>query len=322
MGDRIFEKLADSSKSSQKPIFVFAADPLASVGVQGLGQVKDPTPHYRTHPEFLQLLRDITADGHIDGLLMTPSDGERLAKGERLFDRTHVTPIVRMNAETGIWNPRYGSYRQNYSMPFQTAQIEDARYCESLVGTATACQVQLGLYSITLNNDVAADERMLNAYLSFAREVGRTPGFAHILEVFLPNVNLPGMDAEKRGRYTADSIVRTMNYLTRAQKPLFIKTAYTTKEVWSELTQFDPTLVIGALGGPRQSARATLNLAHDVVTHGGKVILFGRAVFMEDDPREICRCLRAVLDGDMGPDDAHAEYTQVLRGKQNGQRYR
>ena len=261
MGDRVFEKLADPTKLEKQPIFVFAADPLASVG-------------------------------------------------------------VRMNAETGIWNPRYGSYRQQYSMPFQTARIEDARYCEALMGTATACHVQLGLYSITLNNDVRADERTLNAYLNFAREVGNTPGFAHILEVFLPNVNLPGMDTEKRGKYTADSIVRTMSYLTRSQRPLFIKTAYTTREVWQELTQFDPELVIGALGGPRQNTRATLNLAHDVIAYGGRVILFGRTIFMEDDPREICRVLRAVLDGEMTPEEAHSEYMQTVRAKQNGNRYR
>lgn len=310
MGDIIFDKLANPEILSKSPIFVFAADAMASTSVQGLGVVQQPTPHYRTRIEFLQLLREFIEDGHIDGLLMTPADAEILALEEKLFNNSPITAIVRMNAETGIWNPRYGVYRQEYSRPFHTVPLESAQYCETLVNSAMSCHIQLGLYSITLNNNVEADERMLNEYLLFAREVGEMSDFYHVLEVFLPNVRLPGMDLEKRGQYTADSIARTMSYLRIQQRPLFIKTAYTTKEVWRELTQFDPTLVIGALGGARQNARATLNLAHDVTEYGGKVILFGRTVFQEENPRLMAKAIRAVLDRTMTQEEAHKEYQQ------------
>lgn len=53
MGNRIFEKLDDADLIVQSPILVFAADPLASAGIKGLGQVQHPKPHYRTHAEFL-----------------------------------------------------------------------------------------------------------------------------------------------------------------------------------------------------------------------------------------------------------------------------
>ena len=69
MGDRVFEKLDNSDQLDASPIFVFAADPLAAVGIQGLGYVQYPKPHYRTRPEFLQLQRDLVADGSIDGLV-------------------------------------------------------------------------------------------------------------------------------------------------------------------------------------------------------------------------------------------------------------
>ena len=72
MGNRIFDKLADSELLARSPILVFAADPLASAGIKGLGQVQHPKPHYRTHAEFLQLQRDLVADGHLDGLLDDP----------------------------------------------------------------------------------------------------------------------------------------------------------------------------------------------------------------------------------------------------------
>ena len=94
MGERVFEKLENSAQLDASPIFVFAADPLAAVGVQGLGFVQHPKPHYRTRSEFLQLQRDLVSDGSIDGLLMTPADAEVLALEEALFDGTPVTPLV------------------------------------------------------------------------------------------------------------------------------------------------------------------------------------------------------------------------------------
>ena len=139
------------------------------------------------------------------------------------------------------------------------------RYCEALIGPALECRVNLGLYSITLNNDPIADERMLHAYIQFAHIVGEIEGFDHLLEVFLPNIKLPGMDEEKRGMYVADSIVRTMSYLRKHQRPRFIKTAYTTADVWTELCQFGYDVSDRcALGGPRQNARSTFALAHNV----------------------------------------------------------
>ena len=311
MGNRIFDKLADPESLYNNPIFVFAADPLASAGIQGLGYIQYPEPHFRTHPEFLQLQRDLVADGSIDGLLMPPADAEILALEERLFDQTEVTPIVRMNAETGIWNPRFGNYQSVLSQPFQTVFPEDIQsYCESLIRPALECQIHIGLYSITLNNDVYADQKMLEAYIQFAHIVGEIEGFDHILEVFLPNIRIPGMDEEKRGMYVADSIVRTMNYLRKNQRPQFLKTAFTTSQVWKELTVFDPTLIIGALGGPRHNSRKTLQLASDVSRNGGRAILFGRAIFQDDNPIGIANALRNVLDGDE-PDQAYARYQQL-----------
>lgn len=312
MGDRIFQKLQDLEGLRRSPIFVFAADALAAGGVRSLGQESHPRPHSRTRPEFLQLIRDLVADGMLDGVLMTPADAEVLALEERLFERTPVTPMVRMNAETHIWNPRHGTYRFQPSMPFQTLPVEFGRYCNDLVCGVQQCYVRIGLYSITLNNDVERDLLTLSAYLQFARECARYPDFFHVLEVFLPNVNLPGMDRAKRGEYVADSIVRTMSYLRKSERPLFIKTEFTTPEVWQELCSFDPTLVIGALGGPRENARSTLQLAHNVVKYGGRAILFGRCIFQDESPRLICRALRKVLDG-TSVDEAFEEYKEGLR---------
>lgn len=301
MGDHLFKKLDDPESLQRSPLFVFAADPQASGGLHCLGQTAGRA---RTRPEFLALLRQFVSDAVIDGLLLTPADAERLVVEERLFEHSPVTPIVRMNAETGIWNPRSGRYRETPSLPFSTVTVEDATY-----GGA----IRLGLYSITLNNRAESDAAVLSAYLQFARAVGERPDFDHLLEVFLPNVEQPGMDEEAQGQFVADSIARLMSVLQRRQRPRFIKTAYTTPAVWEALTRFDPTLIVGALGGPRRDARATLQLAHDVIAHGGRAILFGRSIFEERSPRLIARALRAVLDGTMTPDGAYREYQQAIK---------
>ena len=169
------------------------------------------------------------------GCLMTPADAETLALEENLFENTPITPIVRMNSETAIWNPRFGVYTSRLSMPFQTVFPEDMqRYCEALIGPALECRVNLGLYtplhSIMIPLQMSGcSNRTCNSHTSSVR----LKAFDHLLEVFLPNIKLPGMDDEKRGMYVADSIVRTMSYLRKHQRPRFIKTAYTTPDVWS-----------------------------------------------------------------------------------------
>jgi hypothetical protein len=316
MGERVFEKLTNPAGLHQSPILVFAGDALAAGGLRGLGRVvENGRARPRRHPEFLQLCRDLTSDGFIDGCLMTPADAETLAVEENLFASTPVTPMVRLNAETSIWSPRHGQYRNQPAQPFTTVLVNpeapEAAYC-NLTGDSLECRVRIGLYSITLNNDVEADRRTLLTYLDFARAVGEHPQFDHFLEVFLPNTNLPGMDTEKRGQYVADSIVRTMSYLKKHERPRFIKTEYTSAATWKELCEFDPNLIIGALGGPRISSRKTLELARNVVENGGRATLFGRTIFEDDNPRAMCRALRAVLDRSLSVDDAFSAYQKGL----------
>ena len=316
MGELVFEKLDNPQGLYSSPILVFAGDALAAGGLRGLGKVQEGGKwRPRRQAEFLQLCRDLTADGYIDGCLLTPADAETLAVEERLFQNTRVTPMVRLNAETSIWSPRHGEYRRTPAQPFTTvkvsAQAPEAAYCTT-VGSALECHVRIGLYSITLNNDVEADRRTLMEYLNFAREVGDHPQFDHFLEVFLPNINIPGLDYEKRGQYIADSIVRTMSYLKKHQRPRFIKTEYTGASTWKELCDFDPGLIIGALGGPRVNTRKTLELAANVVNGGGRATLFGRTIFEDENPRAICKALRAVLDRTMTADEAYQMYQRGI----------
>ncbi len=318
MGERVFEKLDDAAALAASPIFVFAGDAQAAGGLRGLGSVgRGPRERWRTRPAFLELCRELSRDGAIDGCLLTPADAETLAVDERFFDDLAVTPLVRTNAETMIWSPRHGRYGASPSKPFITVPPADAGFCREQICAAREFNVRLGLYSITLNNDVDLDRETLSVYLTFAKEVGRTAGFDHFLEVFLPNLPQYGLSLEAQGEYVADTIVRTMSYLRTHERPRFIKTAFTTPAVWRELCAFDPTLLIGALGGPRTDALGTLELAHQVIAHGGKLILFGRAVFQDDSPLQIARALRAVLDG-AAPAEAHERYREAVVREHGG----
>ena len=322
MGERVFEKLNDEQGLYQSPILVFAGDALAAGGLHGLGSV---TENGKTRPrrqaEFLQLCRDITNDGYVDGCLMTPADAETLAVEEGFFNRTPVTPMVRLNAETSIWSPRHGRYQRKAAQPFGTVVVKrdvpEAAYCQT-VGGALECHVRIGLYSITLNNDTDVDRATLMEYLNFARDVGENQNLDHFLEVFLPNLDTPGMGREELGQYAADNIVRTMSYLKKDQRPRFIKTEFTTAANWRELCEFDPTLIIGALGGPRQSSRKTLELAQAIVENGGRAALFGRTIFADENPRLMCRALRNVLDRTMTAEAAYEAYRSNFSGASNG----
>ncbi|MCC7492104.1 MAG: hypothetical protein IT204_07165 [Fimbriimonadaceae bacterium] len=313
MGDRVFEKLANPATLRQAPIFIFAGDAQAAGGLRGLGSLgSGPRARPRKRADFLHLCRELSLDGVIDGCLLTPADAEALAVRERFFDTVPVTPLVRTNAETMIWNPRHGTYRSSPSKPFLTVPPADAGFCRQQICAVQDYNIRLGLYSITLNNEVHLDRDQLGAYLAYAREVGRTPGFDHFLEVFLPNLPQHGLSAEAQGEYVADSIVRTMSYLRQHERPRFIKTAFTTPAVWRELCEFDPSLPIGALGGARSDSRGTLELADQVIRNGGQLILFGRAIFEDECPVAICRALRQVLDG-TAPSEAYEDYQRAAR---------
>lgn len=316
MGDRVYSKLADPAGLAASPVFVFAGDAQAAGGMRGLGSTgRGPNARWRNRPAFQELCRELSRDGAIDGCLLSPADAEVLAVNERFFDNLPVTPMVRSNAETMIWAPRHGRYAAAGSKPFLTVPPADAGFCRAQICAAQEFNIRLGLYSITLNNEVDLDRETLSTYLRFAREVGRTAGFDHFLEVFLPNLPQYGLSLEAQGEYVADTIVRTMSYLREYERPRFVKTAFTTAAVWRELCEFDPTLLIGAMGGPRTDARGTLELAHQVIVNGGRLILFGRAIFEDEAPVQICRALRTVLDGG-DPAQAYEDYrTAVAAGR-------
>lgn len=158
-----------SDPSCRDFILADAKDADMAFGLSAPGQ--SPEHHateaqFRTLDEYRQLIRDVVQQGFVDIALMSASSNEVLTIQERLFADSPVTPAIRANDTTDIWLAAgSGRYGAEPSRPFRTASIDYAmcgkQECEPHERSLGA---DLGLYSITLNNDVELDHQTLSAY--------------------------------------------------------------------------------------------------------------------------------------------------------------
>ena len=262
---------------------------LTSAGPAGSGR-------YRTRGEFLDDMRALVAQGELDIMLTSAANGERLARDGSLGD---MTLAVRGNDSTDIWNSRGGRYPALPSRPFRTADLSAVRpFCD------------LVLYSMTFNNELDHDLATLEAYGSFRREAAAL-GIRHFLEVFNPNAPA-ALAAGQVGAFVNDSITRALAGVTVAQRPLFLKVAYNGPDALAELAGYDPSLVVGILGGSAGTTRDTFELLHQAERHGARVALFGRKIQHAESQLDLVGLMRPVLRGELSPADAVRAYHDAL----------
>jgi hypothetical protein len=264
--------------------------------------------HFRTLDEYRQIMREIVAQGLIDILLMSASSNEILTLEERLFDRSHVTPAVRANDTTDIWLAHgSGRYARQPSLPFRTPTIDHIQCGKS------ECDAQnrqlgadLGLYSITFNNDANLDRQSLEAYKTFRLEA-EAKGFRHFLEVFAPNApsDLPPTNV---ARFVNDNIVRTLAGVTQRGRPLFLKIPYFGPAAMEALARYDRTLVVGILGGAAGTTFDAFHMLWEAKKYGAHVALFGRKINNAENQLSFIRYLQAVADDELGPEEAVRAY--------------
>src|SRR5262249_45145031 len=153
---------------------------------------------------------------------------------KRIFDNSAVTPACRANDTTDIHIIRGSKYATQPSLPFRTATLDHIQ-CGHVDCTPNERNrgVNLGLYSITFNNDHALDRGDLEAYKDFRLEAERK-GFRHFLEVFDPN-RPEAVEASKVPEFINDAIVRTLGGVTSAGRPLFLKMVYHGPKAMEEL---------------------------------------------------------------------------------------
>ncbi len=304
---RLDDKLARiRAGASRQTDFIIAdaKDPDMGPGLHAVGPAREndgSATRLRTREEFLQSIEEIIRQDIVDIMLTSVSNLEQLVK-RNAFAHSGVKPAIRANDTTDTWRHRGATHHLSPSRPFRTASLEHVKPL-----------TDLGLYSITFTNDVDADLFSLEAFREF-RDDAEANGFSYFLEVFNPNVE-KGLDAESVPQFVNDAIVRCLAGLTEAERPKFLKVAYNGPRALEDLASFDPSLVVGVLGGGAGTTRDCFELIHQAQKHGAHVALFGRKINLAELPLDIVRLMRAVSDGALTPLEAVEDYHEALRKK-------
>ncbi|MCS1409464.1 MAG: hypothetical protein M2R45_02645 [Verrucomicrobia subdivision 3 bacterium] len=269
--------------------------------------------NYRNLPEFLGIIREIVRQRVIDIMLMSAYVNELLAIKEGLFEHSNITPAARANDATDIWAIRHGCYTKEPSQPFRSTSIDYIQCGQSECDPNQEKMpgADLGLYSMTFVNDLVHDKRSLEAFRVF-REEAEQKRFRYFLEVFDPNVPTD-IPAEKLGEFINDNIIRSLAGVTEAGRPLFLKIAYHGPRAMEELTQYDPNVVVGILGGSAGTTYDAFRLIHDAQKYGARVALFGRKINNAEHQLAFIEMLRAITDGRIDPLEAVYAYHGILQ---------
>ncbi len=280
------------------------ADMAAGLAATGRDAV---TGKIRSLADYRDQMRAVLKQGLVDILLMSASTSELLTITEKLFENSPVTPAVRANDTTDIHLMTGGTYAAEPSRPFRTATIEQLQSGKvNPAENERRLGADLGLYSITPNNNLAFDYVTLDAYKQFRIEA-EIKGFRHFLEVFDPNACGSACPADL-GRFTNDLIVRTLAGVPRAGRPVFLKIVYHGPKAMEDLVSYDPSLVVGILGGSSGTTHDAFKLLEDAKRHGARAGLFGRKINNSEHQLSFVTCLRAIADGKITASEAVKAY--------------
>ena len=300
-------------------IIADAKDADMAFGMSAPGVVRNggsPEDHqgelrFKTLPEYREQIRQVIDQGIVDIVLMSASTCQQLAVQERLFENSHITPAARANDATDVHLPRGGRVHAEPARPFRTAHI-DHMQCGHLDCSTDERRIgaNLGLYSVTFNNDQTRDLETLQRYKEFREEAERK-GFRHFLEVFDPN-RPEAVSADKLPGFINDLIARTLAGVPPAGRPVFLKIVYHGPQAMEELVRYDPHLIVGVLGGAAGTTLDAFQLLHQARKYGGRAALFGRKINSAEDQLAFIEFLRLIADGVIEPEEAVRAYHSVL----------
>jgi hypothetical protein len=299
-------KLKRITAGKYKPsdfIVADAKDPEMSGGVSSPGprDLHDEAKGFHSVETFRQSIIDVVKHGVVDIMLVAASSLEAVA-AKGVFKKSHVTPAIRANDATDIWRARGSTYVKEFARPFRTANLH---HCKKFS--------DLGLYSVTFNNDLSADYAHLEAYNDFRAEASKLK-FRHFLEVFNPNAP-KNLSPEQMPFFVNDNILRCLGGMTKADRPLFLKMPFNGRRAMEELAGYDTELVVGILGGGGGTTRDCLELLHQGEKSGARVALFGRKIKLAESPLDLLSLFRPVIERDVTPEEAVRQYHAILKKK-------
>jgi hypothetical protein len=307
-------KLAAFKESSFNRAFIIAdaKDADMAFGIAAPGKTRNGD--YRSLPDFRDQIREIVAQGLVDIMLMSASTSEVLTIQERIFEHSNVTAAVRANDTTDIHVVRGSGYPEAPSRPFSSATIDHIQAGRSLrPGEEREVHVNLGLYSMTFNNHPERDLESLSAYKAFRLEA-EAKGFHHFLEVFGPNVpaDLHRIPEATIPSFLNDHIVRLLAGIPSVARPQFLKIPYFGPAAMEEICTYDPSLVVGVLGGSAGTTHDAFELLRSAKRHGARVALFGRKINAAEHQLSFVEHLRRVADDEITAAEAVESYHATL----------
>ena len=78
------------------------------------------------------------------------------------------------------------------------------------------------------------------------------------------------------------------------------------------LVQYDTSVVVGILGGPKSTTYDAFKLIEESKKRGARVALFGRRIKGTEDPLAFVEVLREVADGTVRPEEGVKVYREAL----------
>ena len=305
-------------------ILADAKDADMAFGIAAPGKSPEMHSHegkFKSLAQFREQIRRNVKQGLLDIMLMSASSNEVLTIKERIFDNSHITPAARANDASDVHAVMGGEYIKQPSQPFRSATIDHIMcgkvHCEpgaKLIGA------DLGLYSVTFNNEINHDLDSLNQYRDFRIEA-ETKGFRHFLEVFDPNACADKCPADL-GRFINDQIARMLAGVVGKGRPLFLKIAYHGPAAMEQLVSYDRTLVVGILGGAAGTTFDAFHQLWEARKYGARCALYGRMINNAECQSSFIQILRWIADGEINdPAEAVKAYHGMLE-KSNIRPYR
>jgi hypothetical protein len=267
---------------------------------------------WKTRRDYLDQIAAVVKQDIVDIMLTSVSNMEILHE-EGVYKGSAVKPAIRANDATDCWGGIRGATYPNYaSRPFRTAVLSRVMYGslepepgQPITGT------DLGLYSVTFNNTLDDDIRSLDAFTAFRAEAAKI-GFTYFLEVFNPNAP-QDLSPEAIPQFLNDCLLRCLSGLSKADRPRFLKIPFNGAKALEELAAYDPSVVIGVLGGGAGTTRDTFELLFQAERSGARLALFGRKINLAESPLALIGMMRRVADGDIGPAEAVRAYHGELQ---------
>jgi len=304
--DQKISNIRSNPTNAKDFILADAKDADMAFGLASPG--KDPaTGKQRSLSDYRNQMREIVRQGLVDIMLMSASSSEHLTIKERLFDASAVTPAVRANDTTDIHLLTGGTYAAEPSRPFRTATIEQIQSGKvNPEPHERRLGADLGLYSMTINNNIAFDYPTLEAYRQFRIEAEQK-NFRHFLEVFDPNACGHACPTNI-GRFLNDLIARTLAGVPTSGRPLFLKMPFHGRQAMEELVAYDPYLIPGILGGSAGTTYDAFRLLEEARESGARAALFGRKINTCEHQLTFVKYLRAIADAQLKSADAVKAY--------------